>query len=685
MMSDLAEGSKAVNQLQQNIAAAPYVGDLTKAASERKIQEDRLAAQYAPQEAANKQAMEGYKLQEEQAKVKDQQIKTLLTEAGYKADTESNLKLNDWLKTDEGQKASDVQKLEKAASFKFNAGLITEASSLQKQVGERKAREIADNVSKRLADNETLATTDAIINAMPDDKVNESLAKLPAEQLKAITDRTGEENWKNFTGKEKKEVLHRLFLSAKEQSALQLKELWAEIKEAEIEAKAERDKNHSNKVSKDRAEGKDTKGFQTYQKMDSSIVRQDKSKLEDLDTSVADAKATMDAAMGKKTNWLNDKVEVERTNATAAFNIAVQNASEGHRKHFEKRIRALKNVPDFEGKDEELESLQEDLSRYPKKKETAPPPPDASGAKGAAAPSAAVPASEIKPVVKYRTPEQYAKDTNADPNISKEAKASMIARYTAGYPDAIAEQKATSNKGAVGTQAAPIPFEPGKTVPENGKYYINNNKQIAMWDESKKKMVAGEPAPTSKPAEPAVATTPAEPVMTDAEKQAKAAKNREKNLSLPVDKPKPTAAPAAKDTSTDFTGAKSADLIREGNIDLTKRPVVKNKDGSISTVRSMSFEEDGMQILIPTVVGDKVVSDKAAIDHYHKTGEHLGMFSSVKAANAYAKKLHEEQDRMYNKRKTTPKSEKEKQIERLKSLTSDEESFPKWKKRGDEE
>ena len=62
----------------------------------------------------------------------------------------------------------------------------------------------------------------------------------------------------------------------------------------------------------------------------------------------------------------------------------------------------------------------------------------------------------------------------------------------------------------------------------------------------------GEPAPTSKPVEPAVATTPAEPVMTDAEKQAKAAKNREKNLSLPVDRPKPTAAPAAKDTEKGF-------------------------------------------------------------------------------------------------------------------------------------
>ena len=595
MMSDLAEGSKAVNQLQQNIAAAPYVGDLTKAASERKIQEDRLAAQYAPQEAANKQAMEG-------ARVKDQQIKTLLTEAGYKADTESNLKLNDWLKTDEGQKASDVQKLEKAASFKFNAGLITEASSLQKQAGERKAREIADNVSKRLADNETLATTDAIMNATPDDKVNETLAKLPAEQLKAITDRTGEENWKNFTGKEKKEVLHRLFLSAKEQSALQLKELWAEIKEAEIKAKAERDKNHSNKVYKDRAEGKDTKGFQTYQKMDSSIVRQDKSRLEDLDTSVADAKATMDAAMGKKTNWLNDKVEVERTNATAAFNIAVQNASEGYRKHFEKRIRALKNVPDFEGKDEELESLQEDLSRYPKKKETAPPPPapDASGAKGAAAPAA------------------------------------------------------TSNKGGGSVEEQALAW--AKANPNDPR-----SKQIL-----EKLSKPGEPAPTSKPAEPAVATTPAEPVMTDAEKQAKAAKNREKNLSLPVDKPKPTAAPAAKDTSKDFTGAKSADLIEPGNIDLTKRPVVKNKDGSISTVRSMSFEEDGMQILIPTVVGNKVVSDKAAIDHYHKTGEHLGMFSSVKAANAYAKKLHEEQDKMYSGKKQESIEDIERDLARLK-------------------
>ena len=91
-------------------------------------------------------------------------------------------------------------------------------------------------------------------------------------------------------------------------------------------------------------------------------------------------------------------------------------------------------------------------------------------------------------------------------------------------------------------------------------------------------------------------------------------------------------------------------LLDKGNIDLTKRPVVKNKDGSISTVRSMSFNEDGKEVLIPTVVGDKVVSDKEAIEHYRKTGEHLGKFDTPKAANAYAKKLHEDQDKMYSKK-----------------------------------
>ncbi|MEY2502272.1 MAG: hypothetical protein QOI07_2606 [Verrucomicrobiota bacterium] len=86
-----------------------------------------------------------------------------------------------------------------------------------------------------------------------------------------------------------------------------------------------------------------------------------------------------------------------------------------------------------------------------------------------------------------------------------------------------------------------------------------------------------------------------------------------------------------------------------GNIDLSQRPVVKNDDGTISTVRSISVNQDGREYLIPTVAddGSRVLSDDEATKQFQDTGRHLGAFSTVEKANAFAQQLHEQQAALY--------------------------------------
>lgn len=129
-----------------------------------------------------------------------------------------------------------------------------------------------------------------------------------------------------------------------------------------------------------------------------------------------------------------------------------------------------------------------------------------------------------------------------------------------------------------------------------------------------------------------------------AEKRAPVAQTRAVDMpgngkkNAPAAKPEKAPAPESKQTPA----PRSDGMLEEGNIDMSTRPRVKNEDGSVSTVRSMSINEDGKEVLIPTVSDDgRILTEKQAIDLYHRTGRHLGKFSSVEAANKYAQKLHE--------------------------------------------
>lgn len=92
-----------------------------------------------------------------------------------------------------------------------------------------------------------------------------------------------------------------------------------------------------------------------------------------------------------------------------------------------------------------------------------------------------------------------------------------------------------------------------------------------------------------------------------------------------------------------------------GNIDLYDRPKVRNADGSVSTVRTIGVEDDGYEVNIPTVVGNRVVSDDDAYKEYRRTGKHLGKYpvalNGRKVAASMARKLHSDYAAgMYNRR-----------------------------------
>ena len=107
----------------------------------------------------------------------------------------------------------------------------------------------------------------------------------------------------------------------------------------------------------------------------------------------------------------------------------------------------------------------------------------------------------------------------------------------------------------------------------------------------------------------------------------------------------PAAAPQVPATrapeAAPFPAAGAPGLLTPGNIDLNNRPLVRNPDGTYSSVRSISVGIGGKEVLIPTVSEDaRVMSDKEALDTYQRTGRHLGIFSDEPSATAYAKQLH---------------------------------------------
>lgn len=105
--------------------------------------------------------------------------------------------------------------------------------------------------------------------------------------------------------------------------------------------------------------------------------------------------------------------------------------------------------------------------------------------------------------------------------------------------------------------------------------------------------------------------------------------------------------PDVGDAGTRDAGAKDRyGAIEPGNVDLTRRPHVKNADGSTSTVLSMGTELDGKEYLLPLVHDDGyIMTPDQAVAEFRKTGKHLGVYASPEDSTRAGQLIHEDQEK----------------------------------------
>jgi len=181
LMSDLAAGSSAALQLQQNMAAAPYVEQQASAAAEEtqlKLQQDRLKAAYAPQEAAAK-------AQQEEATLQKTKLANIVSESGIKVTTE---------KSDAAKKLmADPTWVTKSPSEQATAiaaawDVVDPESAAQMRVASATydAKQLATELKKHDLNRETIGDAYATIKSATPEQITDLISKFPDNMKTAI-------------------------------------------------------------------------------------------------------------------------------------------------------------------------------------------------------------------------------------------------------------------------------------------------------------------------------------------------------------------------------------------------------------------------------------------------------------------------------------------------------------------
>lgn len=83
-------------------------------------------------------------------------------------------------------------------------------------------------------------------------------------------------------------------------------------------------------------------------------------------------------------------------------------------------------------------------------------------------------------------------------------------------------------------------------------------------------------------------------------------------------------------------------LVSPGNLDISNPVPAMTDQGDMALLKPVAIETPQGVVLIPTVVNGQQIPEHEAIQMYHQTGQHLGMFRNRQAAELYAQRLQQD-------------------------------------------
>jgi len=332
-MTDVAAGSTAARQMQQNVYGAQY-DQANIAADAQKKQLD---------------------LQQEQANIEKTKLSNLVTETGFKAGEESKVKLQQLAGSPEFKAADDAGKLRLAAAIQLQSGDIVNGAATYNSAIAQDVKKIANDAKTHAANDEAIGKAYAAISAVPDADVPAFFDRLPDANKKAAISQIGQENWDKYTGAQKKEVLKSLMLNTKGQIATQkqateLEKVEIQQRESNYRAELRRDEQRRNREDGSFAAKENRLAWKDIEFAEERLDKASSKKMEALDEAVDKAKSKAD-----KTIFF-DRDE------TKALTEAIKNRDIFKADLLRKKIKLAENGPEYPGKKDYIETYKTELS-----------------------------------------------------------------------------------------------------------------------------------------------------------------------------------------------------------------------------------------------------------------------------------------------------------------------------------